>query len=90
MIYYITNIYKKGWIPNSIDIHNISYYSDESEILYQSFSFFYFEKVVIDYNKKNADIYLKTIGKSCILEEEIRNGKDIEYNEKENMIQIIK
>ena len=90
VIYYITNIYKKGWFPNSIDIHNISQFPDESEILYQSFSFFYVEKVVIDYNKKNADIYLKTIGKSCILEEEIRNGKDIEYNEKENMIQVIK
>ena len=89
VIYYITNIYKKGWIPNCIDIHYISHFTDEFEILYQTFSFFYVEEVIIDYKNKNVDIYLKTIGKSCILEEEIRNGRDIEYNEKESMIVVV-
>ena len=89
VIYYITNIYKKGWIPNCIDVQDISEFQDEFEILYQTFSFFYVEKVIIDYKVKNVDIYLKTIGKSCILEEEIRNGRDIEYNKKDNMIIVV-
>ena len=48
------------------------------------------DKVDIDINEKKADIYLNTIGKECILEEEIKLGKEIEYNEKKNIMQIKK
>ena len=90
VLFIITNIYKNGWISNGIDIHDISRYDYEEEVLFPAFSFFYVDKVDIDLKKKKADIYLKTVGKTCILENEIRNGKDIKYNEKENMIQIKK
>ena len=47
-------------------------------------------KVKIDDQNYNADIYLETIGKNEILDQEIRNGKEIEYNRIENIFQIKK
>ena len=79
VIYYIKNIHKKGWISNGVDIKEISKYSEEEEILYQAFSFYYVEKVDINYIEKTADIYLKTIGKTSILEEEIIMGIALGY-----------
>ena len=90
VIYYIKNIHKKGWISNGVDIKEISKYSEEEEILYQAFSFYYVEKVDINYKEKTADIYLKTIGKTSILEEEIKKEYNLEYNEKENIMKLIK
>ena len=34
-----------------------------------------------------ADIYLETIGKKEILEEQIKIGKEIKYNEREKMME---
>ena len=34
------------------------------------------------------DIYLETIGKTQILEEEIKKGKEIFYNKSENIIEV--
>ena len=90
VFFYLTNNYKKGWVSNGIDVQDISRFNDEKEILYQAFSFYYVDKVDIDINEKKADIYLNTIGKECILEEEIKLGKEIEYNEKKNIMQIKK
>ena len=36
-----------------------------------------------------VDIKLETIGKKCILEEEIKLGKEIKYNEKDKIIEVI-
>ena len=76
---------------------DISAFKKEKEIIYPAFSFFYVEKVEIDYGKQHANIYLETIGKKCILEEAIKKGKEIEYIEyinkeknKEKIIQIKK
>ena len=93
VIFYISNIYKKNWISTGVDVSDIANIEEEEEIIYQAFSFFYVEKVEIDYRKRYADIYLETIGKKCILEEAIKKGNDIEYieyNNKEKMIQIKK
>ena len=93
VVIYISNIYKKNWISSGIDVSDIANFKEEEEIIYQAFSFFYVEKVEIDYRKRYADIYLETIGKKCILEEAIKKGNDIEYieyNNKEKMIQIKK
>ena len=90
VLFIITNIYKSGWISNGISIYDNSRYPEEEEILFPAFSFFYVDKVDIDLKEKKADIYLKTVGKKCILEEEIRKENDIEYNKKENIIQIKK
>lgn len=42
----------------------------------------------IDIKKFIADIYFDTIGRTEILEEQIKKGKQIFYNEKENIMQI--
>ena len=89
VIFYITNINKREWISNGINVQEESEY-DEQEILYQPFSFYYLKDVKIDINDYKGDIYLETIGKIEKLEEKIKMGKDVEYNKKENIIQIKK
>ena len=56
--------------------------------MFLPFSFYYVRDVQIDIKNYTADIYLETIGKKEILEEEIKKGKEIEYNQNENIIQI--
>ena len=90
VVLYIENSYKKGMYSNGIDIKDLSKYKKEKEILFPAFSFFYVKEVKINFKERLADIYLITIGKDCILEEEIKKGKNIEYNEKEKMMKIKK
>ena len=90
VVYHITNIYKNGWISNGIDIENVSEYEDEKEILFQPFSFYYVKDTKINIEKYIADIYLETIGKMEILEEKIKLGKEIEYNEDKKIMEVKK
>ena len=87
VILIIKNFYKKKWVPNGVNIQKLSVY-DEKEILYQPFSFYFVRNVEIDPKNYKADIYLETIGKQEILEEKIKMGKEIKYNEKENIMQV--
>ena len=89
VLFEITNSFKEGWKSNGIDIQDISLRKTEQEILYQPFSFYIVTDVRIDIKKREAYIYLKTIGKKEILEEKIREGKNIRYNEQENIIETI-
>ena len=89
VVFYIENRHKTGIYSNGIDIEALSNY-EEKEILYQAFSFYYVKNVKINLKERLADIYLMTIGKDCILEEEIKKGKNIEYNEKEKIMKIKK
>ena len=68
----------------------LSEFQDEREILYQPFSFYYVRDVQIDIKNYMADIFLETIGKEEILEEQIKMGKNIIYNPKEQIMQAIK
>ena len=81
--------HQKTWISNGINIQKLSRFSEEREILFQCFSFFYLKKIKIDINNKAAHIYLETIGKKEILEKELKNGKTIIYNEKNNIMELI-
>ena len=56
--------------------------------MYQPFSFYYVRDVQIDQKNYKADIYLETIGKQEILEEKIKLGKEIKYNEKEKIMEV--
>ena len=67
---------------------NESFFKKEREILYQPFSFYFVRSVEIDLDHYTADIYLETIGKMEILEEELKVGKDIEYNPNKRMMQV--
>ena len=88
VVFIIKNCCKKKWISNGINIQNLSQYKKEKEILYQPFSFYYVRDVQINNKEYTADIYLDTIGKEEILEEKIRIGKEIKYNEKERKMEI--
>ena len=88
VVFIIKNCHKKKWISNGVDVQDISQYKKEKEILYQPFSFYYVRDVQVNINEYTADIYLETIGKQEILEEKIRIGKEIKYNEKERKMEI--
>lgn len=88
-IFHIKFNHKENWISNGFNTQNISYFPDEEEIIIQAFSFFYVRDIKIDMNKHTAVIYLETIGRKEIIENN-KNGKDIVYNEKENIMQIKK
>ena len=85
----ITNYYKKDWISNGIKLEDISLYGSEKEIIFLPFSFYYVRDVQIDLYNYKADIFLETIGKKEILEEKIKIGKEIKYNEKEKIMEVI-
>ena len=90
VVFHITNLYNKdkNWISNSIDIHDNSKYEKEKEFLFQPFSFY--RVIKVDFNIKNhtADIFLETIGKKEIIEEKIKLGQEIKYNEIENIMEV--
>ena len=88
VVFNIRNLCKENWISNGIDVMKESEYKSEKEILYQPFSFYYVRDVQIDNKNYLADIYLDTIGKTEILEEKIKDGKNIEFNPKLNIMQV--
>ena len=87
VLFFIKNRWQKKWISNGIIVK--ASYQEEKQILYQPFSFYYVRDVQIDIEHYKADIYLETIGKEEILEEKIRIGGEIEYDEKETKMKII-
>ena len=87
VLFIINNIWKKKWISNGINIQNESAFKKEKEILYQPFSFYIVKDVIINLNNYTADIYLETIGKTKILEEEIKKGKKVIYNKSKNIFE---
>ena len=88
VILIIKNFYQKNWISNGVKIETLSQYKKEKEILYQPFSFYLVREVQIDLINYKADIYLETIGKQEILEEKIKMGKEIKYNEKDKIMEV--
>ena len=88
VVFIIKNCIKDEKISNGIDIQKESKYKKEKEILYQPFSFYRVRDVQIYLENYQADIYLDTIGKKEILEEKIKIGKEIEYNPKEDIMQV--
>ena len=89
VIFYISFDLKSNWFPNGIDVHTISCYGGEEEILFQPFTFFKIIKVDIDFDKNIADIDLEVIGRKEILENKIKNDKMITYNMNEGIMEII-
>ena len=88
VIFIIKNNYKKNWISNCVKIETKTKYNYEKEIVFQPFSFYLVRDVQIDHKNYKADIYLETIGKKEILEEQIKMGKEIKYNEKEKIMEV--
>ena len=88
VLFIIKNKWENNWISNGINIQEESKYKKEKEILYQPFSFYLLTDIKIYNELRIADIYLETIGKTEILEIEIKKGKEIIYNEFENIIEV--
>ena len=84
VIFYITYLYKENWIPNLINFKIF----DRTINYFIPFSFYHLKDIKINLKNYTAKIYLESIGRTEILEENIRIGKEIEYNEKENFMQI--
>ena len=89
VIFYINFNLKSNWFPNGIDVHGLSLYGYEKEILFQPFTFFKITKVDIDFDNNTADINLEVIGRKEVLEEKVKEGKMITYNEKEGIMEIV-
>ena len=90
VVFYIKNCFgNANWISNGINIQKVSV-EKEREILYQPFSFYYLRDIQIDMKNYKADIFLETIGKTEILEEQVKNGKNLEYNRKMNIMEVRK
>ena len=64
-----------------------SEFKKEKEILFQPFSFYKVTNVNINIDNYTADISLETIGKREILEKRIKEGKNIRYNQQENIME---
>ena len=90
VVFHITNLYNENdnWISNSIDVQDTTKYKIEKEYLFQPFSFYRVTKVNFDVKEHKADICLETVGKKEILEEQIKNGKKIKYNESKNIMEV--
>ena len=80
--------HKNNFISNGINVEKISDFPKEKMNLFLPFSFYFLRDVLIDIKNYTADIYLETIGKLEILEEQIKKGKEIEYNEKQKIMQV--
>ena len=89
VIFLIENKWENNWISNGINIEYVSKYKKEKEILFQPFSFYLVKDVNIDLENYTADIYLDTVGKTEILEENLKNNSEIVYNKSKNTIEII-
>lgn len=79
--------FKNNWKPSAVNVKSISQYPGEEERLFQCYSFFKIKNVKIDIENRSADIELETVGKTSILEEEIKNNKKLRYNYKEDIIE---
>ena len=88
VIYKIINHVVLNSISCGINIQNESQFKREKEILFQPFSFYYVKNVNFDYENYLADIELETIVKKEILEEKIRIGKKVIYDENANLVRI--
>ena len=90
VIFHITNLYNENenWISNSIDVQDTSEFKSEKEYLFQPFSFYKVTAVNFQVKDRKADIFLETVGKKEILEEQIKIGKKIKYNKFKNIMEV--
>ena len=88
---YIININPRNdWISQGFRIDAISYYQNEKEILFQPFCFFKLINVNVDMDNCTCFIYLELIGKKEIWERNMNSASNINYEPKENFIEIVK
>ena len=77
----INYLYKKGFIPNVVDVSEISNFKEESEYLFFPFTFFRVKNININYIEKTAEIELDSIGRKEIIETKLKDRYKLDYNE---------
>ena len=87
VIYLIKNVVDKS-IPFGVNIENLSHYNSEEEILFQPFAFYLVKNVEFDYEEFSVDIELEALLRKEILENEIKNGKQVNFDKIQNLIYI--
>jgi len=90
VIFIYQNIKIINGVSNGIIIENKFFLNDNEErVILLPFSFYHVKDVKIDIEKLTGDIYLESIGKKEILEEQIKNRRSIKYNENENIMEVV-
>ena len=84
----INHSYKEGLYPICFNISELSNYRDEEEYLFNPYSFFKLKDFSIDFEKNKLRLKLDAINKKEVLEIQIKEGKKIVYNEKEQLIEV--
>ena len=84
-VLFTIKINKENYFQNGIKVGG---FLTQEEIILLPFSFYSLEDIQIDYENYSCDIVLKSIGKNGILEEEIKLGKSIKYNEEKNIMEV--
>ena len=82
----IDYLYDDGFEPCVFDLRELAQYPDEEEYILIPFTFLYLKEIDIDSKKLIADIHFEIIGKSEILEFQIKNGKSIGYDKNKNIM----
>ena len=82
----IDYLYDDGYQPSIFDLNNLIPYPDEEEFIVLPFTFFYVKSIKYDILKMNVDIDLEVIGKFEILEEKVKIGKKIIFDDKSHAI----
>ena len=73
----IEHKYRRGSVPNGINIESIAQFQSESETLFLPFSFFKIKKVSIDLENFECDIKMENISRKVIFEERMQKGYEI-------------
>jgi hypothetical protein len=85
----INFLYDEGFTPSIFNLSELISYPDEEEFIVLPFTFFHLVKVKIDESKMNVDIEMTVIGKFGFLEERVRMGKKLYFNEKKFIMESV-
>ena len=75
--------HKRGYLPTAVDVSNLAIpeHKNEKECLFLPYSFFIIKEVKINHEEKKAEIELVTIGRKKILENYLKEGLNLVYND---------
>lgn len=75
--------HKKGFLPTAVDVSKLAIkeHEYEEECLFLPYSFFIIQDVEINHKEKTAKIELTSIGRKKILENYLKEGINLVYNE---------
>jgi hypothetical protein len=82
----IEYLYDDGYEPVVFDLKDLAQYPDEEEYILLPFTFLLLKNIKIDSEKFIVDIDMEIIGRTEILEKEIKEGKTIQYDNNKHIM----